>query len=104
MEYLQQILKATPRDFAGSLNAEIQMLCQRYGGKTADLDVREDPFDHMVHCNWRINGKCSPSVRFEWDLQVNTFCNAPKTYNLIDPQQYEQLLYDVMDSLVPTWG
>ena len=103
MEYLQQILKSTPRDFAGSVNAEVQVLCMRYAGSEAHLDYREDG-DMSVHCNWSVNGHFSNTVRFEWDLSVTTFGTEIKKYNLIDPEAYEQLLFDTMDSLVPGWG
>ena len=105
MEYLQQILQATPRDFASSINAEVQILCLRYGGQQeAILDWREDYDSPNVYCNWRHNQHFSPSVRFEWDLTVRTFCDEPKTYNLINPEEYEQLIYDITDSLIPDWG
>ena len=105
MEYLQQILQATPRDFAASVNAEVQLICLRYGGQQeAVFDFRQDYSGENSYANWHHNGHYSPSVRFEWDLRARTFCDDPKIYNLIHPEQFEELIIDVATSLVPDWG
>ena len=102
--YLKMILAMTPRDFAGSLNADLQEIVMRYNnGVEARFDYRED-YDHTAHCNWSTSSGFSPVVRFEWDLKARTFGADPKEYVFVKPEQFEQLLYDVADSLVPGWG
>ena len=105
MEYFHFVASSSPIDLAGTLNLEVQELVHRYGNQQqAKLDIREDSFDRMIHCCWAFEDKRSPCVRFDTDLGVKTFGNEHKAYNLLYQAQFEQLIYDTMDSLIPDWG
>ena len=105
MDYLLWVTNSTNRDHAATLNAEVQELVTRYGPCPPQFDWRADGFDHTVHCSWFVpNGGRSPCVRFDDDLNVQTFGDDSKEYNLLNQNDFEQLIFDVVDTLAPGWG
>ena len=105
MDYLRWITNSTSRDLAATLNAEVQELVTRYAASPPQLDWRVDTFDETVHCNWYVPPyHRSPCVRFDNDLGVRTFCDNPKEYNLLHQEEFERLIFDIVDSLAPEWG
>ena len=104
-EYLQMVLTMEPKDFAGTVNADLQEIVMRYNDReAARFDWRHDSFDGSMHCNWSTKKGFSPVVRFERDLKATTFGANPREYVFVTPEPFEQLLYDLADSLVPDWG